>query len=144
MNPREIALQVIQPQQGGEAPRLPVALLSGGTWTFHQRNLSLKDVLDDPRRAPQVISDVNREVQSDIVWPGSGYHNLLIHIFGGKIKFREQGNIDVCAPAFHTLGETEKIDLAAIDNHEWIAAIRDIIASVHRQIGEQYLIGTSG
>ncbi len=145
MNPREIALQVIQPQAGAEPPpRLPVALLSGGTWTFRQRNLTLKDVLDDPRTAPQVIADVNQEVQSDIVWPGSGYHNLLIHLFGGKIKFRHQGNIDVCAPAFDTIGEADKIDLSVIDRHEWIATIREIIAAVEQKIGTKYLIGTSG
>lgn len=144
MNPREVVLQAIQPQKGLKPPRLPVALLSGGTWTFRQRGRTLKDVLDNPGPAAQIICDVNNEVHSDIVWPGSGYHNLLVHIFGGKIKFREQGNIDVLAPAFNTVGEADKIDLRAVDDNAWVVTLREIIAEVDRQIGRQYLIGTSG
>ncbi|HWR30311.1 MAG TPA: uroporphyrinogen decarboxylase family protein [Negativicutes bacterium] len=143
MKPRDIVLQAIRPQKGVQLSRFPVALLSGGTWTFLQRDLSLKNVLDHPAVAPQVIVDVNNEIQSDIVWPGSGYHNLLAQIFGGKIKFRERGNIDVIGTAFDNLAALDKLDVSLIDKNEWIGSLREIIAAVHEKIGEQYLIGTS-
>ena len=110
MNPREIVLQAIQPKPEVKTPRLPAALLSAGTWTFRQRGLTLKDVLDNPAPAAQIIVEVNEEIQSDIVWPGSGYHNLLTHLYGGRIKFRPQGNIDVIAPAFDNIAAAEKIE----------------------------------
>ena len=143
MKPRDIVLQAISPREGVELPRFPVALLSGGTWTFLQRDRTLKNILDKPEAAAQVIVDVNEEIKSDIVWPGSGFHNLLAQVFGGKIKFRDRGNIDVIGTAFDTLAALDKLDLSLIDNNAWIASIREIIAEVHEQIGEQYLIGTS-
>ena len=144
MKPRDIVLQAIRPQEGSERPpRFPVALLSAGTWTFLQRDLSLKNILDKPEVAAQVIAEVNEEIQSDIVWPGSGYHNLLAQIFGGKVKFRERGNIDVVSTAFDHLAAVDKLDLPRIDQNEWIVSIREIIAAVHAKIGDQYLIGTS-
>lgn len=143
MNPREIVLAAIRPGTGQKVPRLPVALLSGGTWTFRQKGLSLRDILDKPALATQVIADVNETINSDIVWPGSGYHNLLAGIFGGQIKFRPHGNIDVIAPAFASVAAAERADLDAIDRDDWITAIRGIIAAVDQQLGHRYLVGTS-
>jgi uroporphyrinogen decarboxylase len=142
MNPRDIVLQAIRPG-GLKTPRRPVALLSGGTWTFRQKGLSLSDILDNPAVAADIIADVNEAIHSDIVWPGSGYHNLLAGIFGGRIKFRPQGNIDVIAPAFASVAEADRADLDAIDRHEWIIAVRGIIAAVDQQLGHRYLVGTS-
>ena len=141
---RDVALQVIKPPPaGGKRERVPVALLSGGTWTFRQRGLALKDVLDNPAIAAPVIAEVNSQVHSDIVWPGSGYHNIIAHLFGGKIKFRPQGNIDVLAPAFSRIADIDNIDAGLLDTHPWIVAIRRIIGEVDSLIGQDYLIGTS-
>ncbi|SDF24776.1 nitrogenase component 1 [Sporomusa acidovorans] len=68
---------------------------------------------------------------------------LLAHIFGGKIKFRPQGNIDVIAPAFDRIAEVDRIDVSQIDKHEWIHALRLIISQVNKQIGQDFLVGTS-
>lgn len=144
MNSREIVLEVIQSGHDKSRPRIPVSLLSGGTWTFRQKGLDLKDILDNSGIAASIIADINSKVHSDIVWPGSGYHNIPVQLFGGKLKFRPHGNIDVTEPAFHTIPEIDKADVDLIDKHPWIGAIRDIIRQVNFQIGQQYLIGTSG
>ncbi len=126
-----------------EHHQVPAALLSGGTWAFRQKGLTLLEVLEKPELAAPVIVGINQLVQSDIVWPGSGYHNLLVHIFGGEIKFRPQGNIDVLQPALANAAEVDLLDLAKIDRHEWIRAIRSIIMQVQRQTGSSVLVGTS-
>ncbi|WP_371366584.1 uroporphyrinogen decarboxylase family protein [Sporomusa rhizae] len=123
--------------------RIPAALLSGGTWSFRQKGLTLLDVLEKPELGAPAIVEVNQLIHSDIVWPGSGYHNLLIHFFGGKIKFRPQGNIDVLEPVFTKVAAADLLDLSRIDNHEWIRAIRSIIEAVDAQIGNTVLVGTS-
>nr|NSL49463.1 uroporphyrinogen decarboxylase [Dendrosporobacter quercicolus DSM 1736]SDM30530.1 uroporphyrinogen decarboxylase [Dendrosporobacter quercicolus] len=142
MKAKEIILRAIK--GSGRPPSRPAAaLLSGATWTFRQRNLTLKEALDQPELAAGIICEINRTVKSDIVWPGSGFHNLLVHIFGGKIKFRPQGNIDVDEPAFGSISDLDHVDLARIDAHEWIVHIRSIIGAVSQRIGSDYLIGTS-
>ncbi|WP_169717934.1 Uroporphyrinogen decarboxylase [Sporomusa silvacetica DSM 10669] len=86
---------------------------------------------------------MNSAIHSDIVWPGSGYNNLLAHIFGGKIKFRAKGNIDVIRPAFQSLAELDKFDVGILDKHPWIITIRDIIKQVDSLVGQNVLVGTS-
>ena len=143
MNAREIVLQAIKPEPEISIPRLPTALLSGGTWTFRQRGLALKDILDQPEQAAQIIVAINEQIKSDIVWPGSGYHNLLTHLYGGTIKFRPHGNIDVTAPAIQELSELKGFDLSLIDRHKWMITLRNIIEEVQQKISGEYLIGTS-
>ena len=145
MLPKDRILHALQAKSNKPAgrPAIPSALLSGGTWAFRQQGLTLQDVLEKPELGAPAIIAVNQLVQSDIVWPGSGYHNLLVHIFGGKIKFRPQGNIDVLEPAFAEIAEIDKLDLSRIDNHEWICTLRQLIAQVQAAIGQEYLIGTS-
>lgn len=143
MNSKEIVLKSIQRNAGQRTYRPASALLSGATWTFRQKGLTLKDVLEQPQLAVSAICEMNELIQSDIVWPGSGFHNLLVHIFGGKIKFRPQGNIDVHEPAFQSIAELDNVNLDLIDHHSWIVTIRSIIEAVHKNIGNDYLIGTS-
>lgn len=143
MNSKEIVLKTIQREAGQRTYRPASALLSGATWTFRQKGLSLKDVLEQPQLAVSAICEINELIQSDIVWPGSGFHNLLVHLFGGKIKFRPQGNIDVHEPAFQSITELDSVNLDRIDHHAWIVTLRSIIESVHQNIGNDYLIGTS-
>lgn len=143
MNNKEIILNSIVGEGRGRATRLPVALLSGGTWTFKQKEFSLQDVLKQPQIASESIVEMSQIIQSDIVWPGSGYHNLLVHVFGGEVKFRHLGNIDVVRPLFHRISDLDRLHLEQLDQHEWIANLRWIIGDVADKIGEQYLVGTS-
>ena len=65
--------------------RRAVALLSGGAWTFNRRGLTLEKALTiGAEQAAEIIAETNDVVKSDIVWAGSGYHNLAIRAIGGK------------------------------------------------------------
>jgi uroporphyrinogen decarboxylase len=142
MTPREIVLQVIK-RQSSHKSRIPAALLSAGTWTFRQKGLTLKDILENPELAAPAIVECNAQVHSDIVWPGSGYHNLPIHMLGGKVQFRKQGNIDVSEPLINDLAAIDQLNLDQLDTHEWVVAIRRMIAEVNSAIGDTVLVGTS-
>ncbi|MTV48267.1 uroporphyrinogen decarboxylase [Heliobacillus mobilis] len=138
MTDKDVVLSTIQ---GGSPGRRPVALLSGGAWTFRQRGLSLQEALRDPERAAQIIVETNEIVRSDIVWPGSGYHNLAIQAIGGKIKYRVKGTPDVTEPL---MGEKiEKIDLSRIRDDENLASLWKMTGIVHKLIGHKTLVGSS-
>ncbi|HEX9062749.1 MAG TPA: uroporphyrinogen decarboxylase, partial [Clostridia bacterium] len=84
MNSKEIVLKALNLEN---TPRLPVALLSGGAWTFNRRGLTLESALKiGALEAAGIIAETNETVKSDIVWTGSGYHNLAVRAVGGKIK----------------------------------------------------------
>lgn len=140
MRPREIVIAALN-----KAPheRLTVSLLSGGLWTFRQKGYDLKSMLENPRLAAEVIIELSEVVKSDIVWPGSGYHNILVEIFGGKVKFRPGGNIDVIEPAFKSAADFQRFKPTELNRQPWIQNLREMIALVHNRIGHKYLIGTS-
>jgi uroporphyrinogen decarboxylase len=140
MKPREFALAALN-----KAPhkRLTVSLLSGGLWTFRQKGYELKSMLENPALAAKTIVELSEIVKSDIVWPGSGYHNILVQIFGGKVKFRPGGNIDVIEPAFNSAADFHGINPRDLNKHSWIINLREMISLVNKSIGKQNLIGTS-
>lgn len=80
MTHKEIIGKVIRLEK---TPRLPVSLLSGGAWALNRSGLTMEQALAErPERLAEVIARTNEIVGCDIVWPGSGYHNLAIR--GGR------------------------------------------------------------
>ncbi len=55
MSSRDIILEAIKSTNGKHPSRIPVALLSAGTWAFRQKGLTLKAILDKPDNAGQII-----------------------------------------------------------------------------------------
>ena len=145
MNRRDVVLQTINNKKATNSKGNPIAkaLLSGGTWAFRQQGLSLRAGLDVPEKAARIIVETNEKVGSDIVWPGSGYHNLLIEALGGKITFRPQGNIDVASPLLSSVADIDSIKIGSLQRNVWIASVRKMIAYTQQAVGQEYLVGTS-
>lgn len=140
MEPKEIILQTIR---GEKAERVSTALLSAGAWTFNRKGFKLSDLLDKPELAAKIITETAKEAKSDIVWPSSGYHNLLIQALGGKIIFREKGTMDVAEPLLKTRVDIAKVDLKLLQQSPWINNIWETAGLVHQAIGEKFLVGSS-
>lgn len=124
-------------------PRIPAALLSGGVWTFNRKGLTLQDLLVQPETAAQIIVQTNEEVESDIVWPGSGYHNLAIRALGGKIKFRTKGAPDVQEPLLKQLTDIDRVELNRLQHDDGIGALCRTAELVVKNVGSKTLVGSS-
>lgn len=140
MQPKKIVLQTIR---GEKNERVSASLLSGGAWTFNRRGYKLSDLLGKGELAAEIIVETGEEVGSDIIWPGSGYHNLLVHALGGEIIFRPQGTMDVKAPLLKEAKDVKNIQLQRLQENEWIIGIWETARLVHQSIGQKYLIGSS-
>ncbi|MBP2625442.1 MAG: Uroporphyrinogen decarboxylase [Firmicutes bacterium] len=145
MNRRDVVLQIINSKKIKKSKGDPIstALLSGGTWAFRQQGLTLRAGLNAPEEAARIIVETNQKVGSDIVWPGSGYHNLLIEALGGKITFRPQGNIDVAESLLRSVAEIDSIQIDFLNRDVGIESVRKMIVLTHQAIGREYLVGTS-
>ena len=141
MDSKEIIAKLIRREK---TPRLPVSLLSGGAWNLNRNGLTLEQALEQPpERIAEVIAKTNELAGCDIVWPGSGYHNLAIRGAGGQIKFRSKGTPDVMAPLIQAVSDL---------NHVWIERVKDDVGIrwlveaariLSRTIGERTVVGTS-
>ena len=125
-------------------PRQPVALLSAGAWTLNQSGLTLEQALDiTPERFAQVLADTNERVGCDIVWPGSGYHNLAIRGIGGRIKFRTKGTPDVQEPILDGDWKAHKPPTSLVQRDPGIRLLIEATRILARNIGHQTVVGTS-
>ncbi len=140
MNSKEIITRALKLER---TPRLPVALLSGGVWTMNRRSFSLREILNQPELAAEIIIDTQELVQSDIVWPGSGYHNLAIRALGGSIKFRARGAPDIQASLIDKVIEVEKLPLKNLPEEPGIQNLLSTARIVAKALGKQVLVGAS-
>jgi uroporphyrinogen decarboxylase len=140
MDSRAIILKAIHLEA---TPRAPVALLSGGVWTFNRRGLSLQEVFGRAELAAEIIAETNEEVRSDIVWAGSGYHNLAIRALGGAIKFRAKGAPDVLGPVLKNVADIERLSLKRLHEDEGIQCLWKTAELLTGTIGAHTLVGAS-
>lgn len=141
MNPKEIILETINRRK---TPRLAVAILSGGAWTFNRRGFTLEEILGQPELAAETIVRTNELVRSDIVWAGSGYNNLPARALGGKIKFRAKGTMDVQEPLLEKASDADKINIDRLGDDQGVRNVWETTALLDKAIGGHTLIGGSG
>jgi uroporphyrinogen decarboxylase len=125
-------------------PRLPVSLLSAGAWNLNQSGLTLeKALMAGPQRIAEVIAKTNQIVGCDIVWPGSGYHNLAIRGIGGRIKFRIKGTPDVQEPLLSGNWAARTIAAKRVQEDEGIRVLVEAARLLATSIGDKTVVGTS-
>jgi uroporphyrinogen decarboxylase len=125
-------------------PRLPVSLLSAGSWTLNRSGLTLEQALAaGPERIAEAIARTNEEVRCDIVWPGSGFHNLALRAVGAQIKFRARGTPDVIGPAVTSPSEFDRLRGAELRDDPGIRALADAARILVASIGDTTVVGTS-
>ena len=141
MNRKEIALATIERRP---APRHSASLLSGGCWTINRKGLTLQEMMAKPEALAALVVGTSEEALSDLVWVGSGYHNLAIRALGGEIKFRQRGAPDVKSTLLQSAEEIEDLDIAkALAADTDIANLTKAHAIVQKAIGHERLVGSS-
>jgi uroporphyrinogen decarboxylase len=141
MTSKEIIQNVIKLEP---TPRLPVSLLSAGGWTLNQSGLTLEQALAaGPERIAEAIAKTNETVGCDIVWPGSGYHNLAIRGIGGRIKFRLKGTPDVQEPVLRGDWAAERVPTQRVQEDEGIRVLVEAARLLSKSIGGRTVVGTS-
>jgi uroporphyrinogen decarboxylase len=141
MTSKEIIQKLIRLEP---TPRLPVSLLSAGAWTLNQSGLTLEKALTvSPERFAEVIVQTNERAGCDIVWPGSGYHNLAIRGVGGKIKFRVKGTPDVQEPLLSGDWAAARISTRRVQEDPGVQALAAAARLVVKAVGDRTVVGTS-
>jgi uroporphyrinogen decarboxylase len=136
---RSIILKAIRLQA---TPRHPVALLSGGIWTLNRQGLSLEQALAvGAERTAGIIRDTADLLRSDIVWTGSGYHNLAVRALGGEVRFRKKGAPDVMSSLLKEA--SDPLDFDRLEEDPDIRTLRATTRLLARDVGERILVGSS-
>lgn len=144
MNTKQAIINAFQlkPQQGNA--QVPATIFGGGVWTIRRWKKQFGELLDDPKAYARLIVDANRELNSPIVYVGSGYNNYLAAALGGTIKERELGAPDLREPIIkQSADELDALDVGMIENDPWIQKIREAARLVTEEIGDTHIVAVT-
>ncbi len=140
MHPKDILLEAFEL----ETPeRVPAVIFGGGMWTIKNSGKDFLYYIGKPQEYAELIMKTADILQSDMVYPGSGYNNFLAAAIGGKIKVRHIGAPDLEGPIIHSPEDLESLEIEKIHENEAIQTIWKASEIVHEQIGDRYLVGTT-
>lgn len=141
MNTKQAILDAFHLQA---SERVPATIFGGGAWTIRRWKKQFGELLNDPRAYARLIIDANQELQSPIVYLGSGYNNYLAAALGGVIKERELGAPDLREPIVkQSADELDALDVTMIEQDPWIQKIREATRWVAQEIGETHIVAVT-
>ncbi len=140
MRPKEILLDAFNL---GTPERIPAVIFGGGMWTIKNSGNSFMYYIGKPEEYAELIIKTADILQSDMVYPGSGYNNFLAAAIGGKIKVRHIGAPDLEGPIINTPEDLDSLEIEKIYEDEALQTIWKASEIVHNEIGDRYLVGTT-
>lgn len=135
--PRDIVLKTLE---GRKAERTPVALVGGGMWSAYNYGATLGELSTDPLRMSDMLVDMAKRIQSDIVYAGSGYPSYPVAALGGKIKFRDIGAPDIEEPVVYNEDDLMSLDISRITSDKVINTLYEAFMTASSKIGDEYIV----
>ncbi len=144
MNTKQAIIDAFQLKATGASAPVPATIFGGGVWTIRRWKKQFGELLSDPQAYARLVVDANQELNSPIVYVGSGYNNYLAAALGGAIKERELGAPDLREPIVkQTADELDALDVAMIENDPWIQKIRQAARLVTQEIGDTHIVAVT-
>ncbi|ADC65902.1 Uroporphyrinogen decarboxylase (URO-D) [Ferroglobus placidus DSM 10642] len=140
MRPKDILLEAFEL---GVPERVPAVIFGGGMWTIKNSGKDFLYYIGKPKEYAELIVKTADILQSDMVYPGSGYNNFLAAAIGGKIKVRHIGAPDLEGPIINSPEDLEALEIDKIYENEALQTIWKASEIVYNEIGDKYLVGTT-
>lgn len=141
MTPKEVMFQAFERKH---LDHVPATVFGGGVWTIRHHQTQFGEAIADPRAYADLILKTNEELDSPIVYVGSGYNNYLAAALGAAIKERPLGVPDLAEEVIKEhADELDTIDPAMIENDPVIQNIWEATRLVAEAIGDDYVVTTT-
>src|SRR5208283_123789 len=119
-------------------------IFGGGVWTVHRWQRQFYELLEDPRTYARLLIDANQELQSPIVYVGSGYGNFLVAALGMELKEQELGPPELRAHIVKQwASELDVLDIKMIDKDPWIHRLWEAARLVSNEIGPSHIVAVT-
>jgi uroporphyrinogen decarboxylase len=138
MTPKEKMLRAFERKHLDHAP---ATIFGGGVWTIRHHQAQFGEAIANPKAYAELLLKTNEELNSPIVYVGSGYNNYLAAAVGGKIKERPLGAPDLTEEIIKAhADELDVIDPAIIEKDPVIQNIWEATRLVAKAIGDEYVV----
>lgn len=141
MTPKEEILQAFR-----QIPidRAPATIFGGGVWTLHYWKQGFGEAIRDPGSYAEMLLRTNEQLQSPMIYVGSGYNNYLAAAMGGRVKERKLGAPDLDEPLIEEhADELDALDVEAIADDPVIQNLWEATRLVADAVGDEVVVTTT-
>jgi uroporphyrinogen decarboxylase len=140
MDRRESIRGVLSGERSG---RLPRALFGAGRWAYRQTGLRIENLDQDPGRFAETLAGFFKELDTDIVFPGSGLNTFPAEAIGGELAFNEEQAPLLAAPLIQKTEDARYFEQVDITGSPRSLALVEMIARLRSRLPDRFLCVTS-
>ena len=140
MDRRESIWRVIH---GERSKRLPRALFGGGRWSYRQTGLEMRDLDKEPGHFANAVAGLFNELDTDIVFAGSGLNTFPAEAIGGEVVFRDGQAPLLSIPVIGKTEDARYFERINIADSPHSLALIEMIAQLRKRLPDRFLCCTS-
>ena len=129
--------------RGERSIRLPRALFGAGLWAYRQTHLKVKELSESPDRFAETLADFFGELDTDIVFPGSGLNTFPAEAIGGDLVFRDGQAPLLSFPLIQKAEDACSLTNVDIAQSLYCRALVEMVAILRKRLPDRFLCATS-
>ncbi|MBZ0157978.1 MAG: hypothetical protein K8I29_17415 [Alphaproteobacteria bacterium] len=137
---REIIQRTMEGQRN---ERLPRALFGGGLWAYKQAGLCIEEITGDPERFAGMLSSLYGELETDILFLGSGLNSFPAEAIGGTLAFRGAQAPLLSHPVIHTREDIQRCGRIDLSRSPYTFALIRTIGEIRKRFPDRFICVTS-
>lgn len=140
MDRRQLIKRVLR---GERSERIPRALFGAGRWAFQQAGLKFEELVVSPRNVAGGLAGLFSELDSDIVFPGSGLNSFPAEAVGGNLAFRGGQAPLLSFPLIQQTEDARYLTSIDIAGSPHTLALVEMIRSLRMLLPDRFLCATT-
>lgn len=140
MDRRQFIKRVLQ---GKCSKRLPRALFGAGLWAYRQTGLKIENLERNPLRFAEALDNFFGELETDIVFAGSGLNTFAAEAIGGEIAFRGEQAPLLSFPVIQKTEDIRFFEKVEIADSPHTLALVEMIAHLRKRLPDRFICATS-
>jgi uroporphyrinogen decarboxylase len=129
--------------EGERSARLPRALFGAGLWSFRQTGLKIEDLQESPERFSETLSGFFGQLDTDIIFAGSGLNTFPAEAIGGKLAFRGEQAPLLSFPLIQKTEDARYLRDISLSHSPHSLALVEMISGLRQRLPDRYLCATS-
>lgn len=129
--------------RGERSERLPRALFGAGLWAYRQTGLIIEDLAENPVIFAETLADFLGELDTDIVFAGSGLNTFPAEAIGGTLAFRGEQAPLLSFPLIEKSEDARCLENVDISHSPHTLALHEMTAVLRKRLPDRFLCATS-
>jgi uroporphyrinogen decarboxylase len=118
-------------------------LFGGGRWSYRQTGLKIEELDKHPDRFAETLSGLFGELDTDIVFLGSGLNSFPAEAIGGELAFRSEQAPLLSFPLIEKEEDARHLETVDISFSPYTLALMEMIALMRERLFDRFLCATS-